>query len=195
MKSSFLMLIGVLLLAGCASPIAPAKPSAMVPRMLKPGIPAGTSIYVAKTTLASAAAEGKAPFDEMTGQFPLVQSQGLENYKESIRLALLAAGAQSPTNKGIADYILRPVILGGMAIPFPEAYSILFVHYELEDAQTKRVVWTENIYSQAKLENLRAAAERGSAPDPGYALLAAGNLRQMVTALSEWLTAEQQNQQ
>jgi hypothetical protein len=196
MKSSaILMMLGVLLLAGCAAPIKPAEPSAMVPKMLKTVMPTNASIYVAKTTLASAAAEGKAPFDELTGQFPLVQPQGLENYQESIRLALIAAGTQTAANSETASYVLRPVILGGMAIPFPESYSILFVHYQLEDAHTGKIVWSKNVYSQAKLENPRAAMGKGDVPDSGYALLAAANLRQMVTALSDWLATTQQNQQ
>jgi hypothetical protein len=167
----------------------------MVPKKLNAGILADTRIHVEKTTLDSVAAEGKAPFDELTGQFPLVQEQGLANYQESIRLALIAAGAQTPANAGMAAYVLRPVILGGMTIPFPEAYSILFVHYQLEDGKTGKVLWSKNIYSQAKLENPRASMKSEGTPDPAYALLAAGNLRQMVTALSEWLTAQHSNQQ
>jgi hypothetical protein len=164
----------------------------MVPRAIKPALPADISIYVERTTLDSAAAEGKAPFDELTGQFPLVRQKGLENFQKSIRLTLIAAGAQSPPNAGMASYVLHPVILGGMAIPFPEAYAILFVHYQLEDSKTGKIVWSKNVYSQAKLGRIGAATTSEGAPDPAYALLAAANLRQMVTELSEWLTVGRQ---
>jgi hypothetical protein len=162
----------------------------MVPKMLKLTIPADTRIYVEKTTLGSAAVEAKAPYDEIAGQFPLVQQQGLVNYQESVRLSLIAAGAQSPANLETASYVLRPVILGGLAIPYPEAYSILFVHYQLEDGKTGKIAWSKNVYSQAKLEKTGTSMGDGGPPDPAYARLAAANLRQMVTALSEWLAVE-----
>lgn len=187
--ASVLLLVVTALITGCAPAIRPAAPSAMVPAMLKRGLLGGTHIYVTRVTLGSAAASGKAPFDELTGKFPLVQEQGLANYRASVRLTLIAAGAQSPADSDAASYLLRPVILGGMAIPFAQSYAVLFVHYQLEDSKTGKVVWSKNIYSQAKLENTRVAAAGDGAPDPAYGLLAAANLRQMVTSLAAYLAA------
>ncbi len=179
------VLAAVLLLGGCASPIPPAAPSAMVPATLKSTIPAATSIYIETPTLASAAREGKAPYDDLTGTFPLVQPQGLTNFRESAQLTVTAAGAQAVAERGKGTYVLRAEILGGMVIPFPESYSILFVHYQMEDARSGAMLWSRNVYSQAKLEQ-RVGDSGSGAADPAYGRLAAANLRQMVDSLSAW---------
>ena len=193
-NSSILLLMGilVLLVGGCATPIPAPEPTAMVPKMLKTSIPKRPGIYIEKPALDSVAKDGKAPFDEITGTFPFVQPQGLTNYQESVRLTLASVGAQTSDERGKAAYILRTVILGGMAIPFPEAYSVLFVHYQLEDAITGKVLWSQNIYSQAKLEKTGPQMGGNSTVDPAYGRLVAANLRQMVNSLSTWL-AEKPN--
>jgi hypothetical protein len=150
-------------------------------------MPTGTSIYVEKPTLASAAKDGKAPYDQLTGTLPFVQAQGLTNYQEGIRLTLLAAGAQPSVEREKATYVLRPVILGCMAIPYPEAYSILFVHYQFEDNKTGTTLWMKNTYSQAKLEKSVREMSDKSPGDPAYGRLVAANLRQMVESLSAWM--------
>lgn len=183
----------VLLIGGCASPIPAPEPAAMVPKFLKTSIPTQTSIYVEKPTLDSAAKDGKAPFDEITGTFPFVQPQGITNYQESVRLALVAVGAQTSDEPEKATYILRTVILGGMTIPFPQTYSILFVHYQLEDATMGKILWSKNTYSQAKLEKTGPQMGDNSTVDPAYGRLVAANLRQMMNSLSTWL-AEKHNQ-
>lgn len=180
----------VFLVSGCATPVPPAEPSAMVPKVLTARIPTGTSIYVEKPALDSAAKEAKAPFDEIAGAFPFVQPQGLANYQEGIRLTLAAAGAPSNADREKAGYTLRTVILGGMAIPFPEAYSVLFVHYQLEDSRTGRILWATNTYSQAKLEKANRQVTDGSGADPGYGRLAVANLRQMVDSLAAWIAGK-----
>jgi hypothetical protein len=179
-------LMGILFVGGCASPIPPAQPAAMVPRVLKGSIPTEASIYIEKPTLDSAAKDGKAPYDEITGKLPFVQPQGLTNYQESVRLTLAAVGAQPTAERERAAYVLRPVILGGMAIPFPEAYSVLFVHYQFEDARMGTILWRKNIYSQAKLEKVRSEMGSNTTQDPAYGRLVAANLRQMVDSLSAW---------
>ena len=184
-----LLLIGVLFIGGCATPVPPSEPAAMIPAKLNAILPAGISLYIERVHLESAAAECKAPFDELTGKFPFVQPQGLANYQESIRLTLASVGAKLSATPESASYVLRTSILGGIAIPFPEAYSILFVHYQLEDSLTGKIVWMKNVYSQAKLENL-AATVNSKTPDAAYARLAAANLRQMATALEVWFASD-----
>jgi len=181
-----LLLTGILFVGGCASPVPPSEPVAMVPRGLKGSIPPAARIYVEKPTLDSAARDGKAPYDEITGKLPFVQPQGLTNYQESVRLTLAAVGVQPTAEREKAAYVLRPVILGGMAIPFPEAYSVLFVHYQFEDTRTGAILWRKNVYSQAKLEKTRSEMGSNTAPDPAYGRLVAANLRQMVDSLSAW---------
>lgn len=180
------MALAALTMAGCAAPIPPSEPEAMVPAKLAARIPAGTRIEVAAPVLQSAAREGKAPYDELTGTFPLVQPQGLVNFAQSERLTLAAAGASVETAQGKAGLTLRTSILGAMTIPYPQAYAVLFVHYELDATATGQPVWSRNVYSQAKLQ---APAGDRRAPDPAYALLAAGNLRQMITSMSDWLAS------
>jgi hypothetical protein len=193
--ASMLGVFIILNIAGCAAPIPAPESAAMVPKKLNMTVPRGTSIYVENPALDSAAAEGTTPFDQHIGKFPFVQQQGLENYRESIRLALIAAGAESPPNSGMKNYVLRPIILGGVSIPFPEAYSILFVRYQLEEGKTGEIAWSTNVYSQAKLEKVSSAMSKSGTPHPAYARLAAANLRQMVMQLSEWLTVNQQSHQ
>lgn len=178
----------VALLSGCASPpaVPPAEPAAMIPRSLAAKLPANMDIFVEKVTLDSAAKERKAPFDAITGEFPYVQPRGLENYRESERLSLQAAGARTPAEGQPDAYVLRTSILGGMAIPFAEAYSVLFVHYQLEDGRSGTALWSMTIYSQAKLENMRTRSGENQPPDPAYGRLAAANLRQMVDSLAGW---------
>lgn len=185
-----LLLIGVLFIGGCATPVPPSEPAAMVPAKLNATLPAGANLYIEKVRLESAAVEGKAPFDELAGKFPFFQSQGLTNYQESIRLVLASIGAKLSATPEEARYVLRTSILGGIAIPFPEAYSILFVHYQLEDSKTGKIVWMKNVYSQAKMERFAAMAN-SKTPDAAYTRLAAANLRQMATALAAWFASDQ----
>lgn len=192
MKLPLLLIVLVVLgIAGCAAPITPPESSLMVPKKLNLIFPSGTNIFVAEPGLDSVAATGTTPFDHIAGKFPLVQQQGLTNFRDSIRLVLVSAGAVSPAKPQGESYILYPIILGGLAIPFPEAYSVLFVRYELEDAKNGEIVWSRNIYSQAKLESVGASGLTGAEPDPAYARLAAANLRQMAAYLSEWLEVSQ----
>lgn len=189
-RAAQLLLIGILFIGGCATPVPPSEPTAMIPAKLNATLPAVTSLYVEKVLLASAAVEGKAPFDELAGKFPLVQPQGLTNYQESIRLTLASTGAKLSATPEAANYVLRTSILGGIAIPFPEGYSILFVHYQLDDSKTGKIVWMKNVYSQAKMESLAATAN-SKMPDAAYTRLAAANLRQMATALAAWFASDQ----
>jgi hypothetical protein len=184
--SAALVLVGILFIGGCASPVPPSEPAAMVPGALEGSIPTAASIYIEKPTLDSAARDGKAPYDEITGRLPFVQAQGLTNYQESVRLTLAAVGAQPTAEREQAAYVLRPVILGGIAIPYPEAYSVLFVHYQVEDTKTGTILWWKNIYSQAKLEKTGREMGRNTTPDPAYGRLVAANLRQMADSLSAW---------
>jgi hypothetical protein len=188
---SLLIVLVALNIVGCATPVPPPESSVMVPKKLNLTFPSGTSIFVAEPGLDSAAATGTAPFDHVAGKFPLVQQQGLSNFRESVRLALVSAGAVSPGESQGESYILYPIILGGLAIPFPEAYSVLFVRYELEDARNGEIVWSRNIYSQAKLETIGSSRPASNEPHPAYARLASANLRQMATYLSEWLEVSQ----
>jgi len=184
-------LVPVALAAGCATPepVAPAAPKAMVSSSITAKLPAGADIFVDKVATDSAAKEGKAPYDALTGAFPLVQPQGLENYRESVRLTLQAAGARSGAERGPDAYVLRATILGGMAIPYSEAYSVLFVHYQLEDGGSGKVLWSKTIYSQAKLRDVRERSADDKSADPAYGRLAAANLRQMADALAAWFAA------
>ena len=183
----------ILLIGGCATPIPAPEPASMVPKYISTSIPSRTSIYVEKPTLGSAAKDCKAPFDEITGTFPFVQPRGITNYQASLRLALVAGGAQAVEEPEKATYILRTVVLGGMIIPFPQAYSILFVHYQLEDASMGHILWSKNIYSQAKMEKTGPQMGDNSTVDPAYGRLVAANLRQMMNSMSTWLT-EKHNQ-
>lgn len=190
-RAAPILLIGVLLMGGCATPVPPSEPTAMVPANLNATLQADASFYVDKVHLESAAVEGKAPFDEVTGKFPLVQPLGLTNYQESIRLTLTSIGAKLSVTPESASYVIRTSILGGIAIPFPEAYSVLFVHYQLEDSKTGKVVWVKNVYSQAKLEAIGPAMRNNRTPDPAYSRLAAANLRQMASDLAGWFASGQ----
>ena len=182
----------LLWIAGCATSVVPNEPTAMVPRSLSARMPASVQVFVDKVVLDSAAKDGTAPFDRLTGKFPLTQPQGLDNYRESIRLTLEAAGARTSAAPQPEAYVLRPTILGAMAIPHAEAYLVLFVHYELEDGRTQRVLWAKTVYSQAKLENMQKQTANTPVADPAYGRLAAANLRQMADSLATWLTQARQ---
>jgi hypothetical protein len=179
----------LLWLAGCATSAIPNEPAAMVPGSLSARIPASARIFVEKVALESAAKDGKGPFDLSAGSFPLLQPQGLDNYRQGIRLTLQAAGARTGAEPDV--YVLRPTILGGLAIPHAEAYAVLFVHYEFEDRRTGTLLWAKTVYSQAKLENAKA---NGNTPvaDPAYGRLAAANLRQMADSLATWFARARQ---
>lgn len=181
--------LAALWLAGCATTPAPNEPAAMVPASLAARVPADVDVFVEKVTADSAAKDGRAPFDHLTGAFPLAQPQGLDNYRESVRLTLQAAGTRTGTVRAPGAYVLRTSVLGGMAIPYADAYSVLFVHYQLEDGRSGSVLWSKTVYSQAKLENRRNQPANDPAPNPAYGRLAAANLRQMAEALSAWFAA------
>lgn len=183
----------LLLLGGCASPVPPPQASAMVPKA-PAALPGGIAIYVERPTLESAAKSGEAPFDAETGTFPFVQPQGIDNYRDAIRLTLAAAGARADTAPNAASYVLHTAILGGMAIP--EAYAIFYVHYRLADPATGQTLWSKNIYSQAKLEmtgsrlgmmRVGGVGVVKTADPAAYDRLAAANLRQMTEALAAWV--------
>ena len=176
-----------LLLGGCATPIPAPDPASMVSKMLDAGMIGPTRLFIDKPVLDSAAKSEKAPFDEITGTFPFVQPRGLESYRKGMRLALKAAGAAISDRRADAEYVLRSIVLGGMTIPFPEAYSILFVRYEIEDPATGDLLWSKNVYSQAKLERIGREMEDDRSVDPAYGRLAAANLRQLVNSLSTWM--------
>jgi hypothetical protein len=188
---SLLVVLVALGIVGCATPVPPPESALTVPKKLNLTFSPGTSIFVAEPGLDSVAATGTAPFDHIDGKFPLVQQQGLENFRESVRLMLISAGAPSPVESQGENYILRPIILGGLAIPYPEAYSILFVRYELVGARNGGIVWSKNVYSQARLETVESSRSTSAAPHPAYARSAAANLRQMAAYLSEWLEVSQ----
>lgn len=184
-------LVLLLWVAGCATSPIPNEPAAMVPGSLAARIPASAQIFVEKVQ--SAAADGSTPFDRWAGRFPLLQPQGLENYRQSIRLTLQAAGARTSAEPQPDAYVLRPTILGGVAIPYAEAYAVLFVHYELEDRRTGRVLWAKSVYSQAKLENVERQNVGEPVVNPAYGRLAAANLRQMADSLATWFAQPKDN--
>jgi hypothetical protein len=179
----------LLWLAGCATSAIPNEPAAMVPASLSARIPASARIFVEKVALESAARDGTTPFDRWAGSFPLLQPQGLDNYRQGIRLTLQAAGARTSAEPDL--YVLRPTILGGLAIPHAEAYAVLFVHYELEDRRTRTLLWAKTVYSQAKLDAQKQTASTPTA-DPAYGRLAAANLRQMADSLATWFAHARQ---
>ena len=181
----------LLWVAGCATSAIPNEPAAMVPRSLAARIPASAQIFVEKVAVESAARDRTTPFDRWTGSFPLVQPQGLDNYRQSIRLTLQAAGARTSTERQPDVYVLRPTLLGGVAIPYAEAYAVLFVHYELEDRRTGSVLWAKTVYSQAKLENMERQNLDKPVANPTYGRLAAANLRQMADSLATWFAEAQ----
>jgi hypothetical protein len=174
----------LLWLAGCATSAIPNQPAAMVPGSLSARIPASAPIFVERVALESAARDGTTPFDRWSGSFPLLQLQGRDNYRQGIRLTLQAAGARSSAEPEV--YVLRPTILGGLAIPHAEAYAVLFVHYELVDRRTGTLLWAKTVYSQAKLENAQKQTANTPVADPAYGRLAAANLRQMADSLATW---------
>jgi hypothetical protein len=73
-----------------------------------------------------------------------------------------------------------------MTIPFPEAYAVLFMRYELSGADGAKALWSKNVYSHARFDTRDVA---GAEADATYARLAAGNLRQMAASLAEWHAA------
>jgi len=186
------VLAPLLWLPGCASSAIPNEPADMVPASLSARIPARAQIFVEKVALESAAKEGTTPFDRRAGSFPLVQPQGLDNYRQSIQLTLQAAGARMGAERQPGVYVLRPTILGGAAIPYGEAYAVLFVHYELEDPRTGKVLWEKTVYSQAKLENAQSLSADKPVANPAYGRLAAANLRQMADSLATWFAQSEQ---
>lgn len=180
-------LVPILWLAGCATPVPPNEPTDMVPRSLSAKFPAGVDVFVDTVAADSAAKSGETPFEPMTGKFPFVQPQGLDNYRQSVRLTLQAAGARTSAERTPDAYVLRTTILGGMSIPFAEAYSVLFVHYQLEDGRSEKVLWSKTVYSQAMLDNAHLQPAEKPVAIPAYGRLAAANLRQMADALAAWL--------
>ena len=182
----------LLCLVGCATPVAPNEPAAMVPRSLSARMPASAQVFVERVAVDSAAKDRPAAFARFTASLPLLQPQGLDNYRESIRLTLEAAGARTSAERKPDAYVLRPTILGAMAIPHAEAYSVLFVHYELEDGRTRSVLWAKTVYSQAKLGNMQKQTADTPVADPAYGRLAAANLRQMADSLATWFTQVRQ---
>jgi len=180
-------LVAILWLAGCATPVPPNEPTDMVPRSLSARMPASVDVFVDKVVVDSAAKNGETPFEQMTGKFPFVQPQGLDNYRQGIRLTLQAAGARTSAERTPDADVLRTTILGGMSIPYAEAYSVLFVHYELEDGRNGKVLWSKTVYSQARLDNVQNQAAEKPVANPAYGRLAAANLRQMTDSLAAWL--------
>lgn len=176
----------LVLAAGCVStPLPPPSPPDMTPRKLAADVRIPIPMHVAEVQLASAAREREGPFESVAGMFPFTQTDGLAGLRNAVRMTLAAAGAPPEPQAADARYVLTPIVLGGMTIPFPEAYAILFMRYELAGAGGAEV-WSSNVYSQAKLDTPDVAAQRSAEAQTAYARLAAANLRQMASALSAW---------
>ena len=178
----------VLAAAGCvAAPIPPPPATEMAPGRLAAGVRIPLSVHVAEVELASAAREVETPFESVAGAFPFTKAAALVDLRNAVRMTLGAAGASTEPQAPGARYVLTPIVLGGMTIPFREAYAFLFMRYEHAGADGAKV-WSINVYSQAKLDTHDTDAWRRPEVQTAYARLAAANLRQMAGALSGWTT-------
>jgi hypothetical protein len=179
--------IVLLVAASCAATVPPPSSSRMVPAKLAGDTAVRISVYVEDVKLASIAQTRETPFEARSGRFPLTEPDGLVQLRDAIRKTLAAAGAALEPQPGAARFVLTPIILGGMTIPFPEAYAILFVRYELSRADGRQAVWANNVYSQARFDTRDVAGAQSGDAEATYGRLAAANLRQMATSLSNWL--------
>lgn len=175
----------LLLAQACATTPSAPPSSRMVPSGLAANTATRISIYVDEIKLASAAQKRETPFEAMSGKFPLTEDEGMAQFHEAIRTTLVSNGAKVETQREGAAFVLVPTILGGMTIPFPESYSILFVRYELFGRDGGRIAWSQNVYSQSKFEREALGESTGKA-EAAYGRLAAANLRQMAASLAAW---------
>ena len=187
MLRRLLISTALLLMAGCVTLPAPTA-STMVPSNLGSQISNQIHIRIDGVQLASAAKEGAA-FEQFAAKHPLIQADGVANFERSIELTLVASGARVTKDAKAGDYVLSSTILGAAVIPYPEAYTILFAHYQLKEERGGSLVWSKNVYSQAKFDQARVTEVKDGQPDPAYSRAAAANLRQMVVSLSEWFSA------
>lgn len=176
--------------ASCAAALPPPSSSRMVPSKLAGETALRISVYVEDVRLASVAQTRETPFESMSGKFPLTEPDGLVQLREAIRMTLASAGATLEPQPAAAGFVLRPIVLGAMTIPFPEAYAILFVRYELSRADGAQELWSNNVYSQARFQTRDVAGAQSGEAEATYARLAAANLRQMATSLSDWLATK-----
>ena len=177
-KLYMLIFVISLILSSCAA--TPASSISMLPKLNKANI-----IYTNKIIQILPVSGG-----EETNPM-LVSKIGDKEYQEALINTLKDSGLfkQVIENNNNPDYILDTTIIShevksGKTVM--EAKSILFVRYILSDAKSKKILWSENIFSQygAKWEEAFYAFERARKAHEGAAR---ENLRKLISKVADVL--------